>query len=83
MTDESTDICIEAASYCREIYIFPSGKIETSFLHLGDIADGTATTIVGATVAFMETNGLHINKLRSFGSDGSAVMVGRVSGVAS
>ena len=31
----------------------------------------------------METNGLDINKLRSFGSDGCAVMVGRVSGVAS
>ena len=30
----------------------------------------------------METNGLDINKLRSFGSDGCAVMVGRVSGVA-
>ena len=27
--------------------------------------------------------GLDINKLRSFGSDGCAVMVGRVSGVAS
>ena len=58
-------------------------EIETSFLHIGDIADGTAETIEGAIVAFMETNGLVINKLHSYGSDGCAVMVGRVSGVAS
>ena len=31
----------------------------------------------------METNGLDINKLRSFGSDGCAIMVGRMSGAES
>ena len=80
MTDESTDI---SQLVIVAKYILPSGKIETSFFHIGDIADGTAETIEGAMVAFMETNGLDINKLRSFGSDGCAVMVGRVSGVAS
>eukprot|EP00731_Ephydatia_muelleri_P030129 Em0021g652a len=83
MTDESTDISVLKQLVIVAKYILPSGKIETSFLHIGDIADGTAETIEGAIVAFMETNGLDINKLRSFGSDGCAVMVGRVSGVAS
>ena len=83
MTDESTDISVLKQLVIVAKYILPSRKIETSFLHIGDIADGTAETIEGAIVAFMETNGLDINKLRSFGSDGCAVMVGRVSGVAS
>ena len=83
MTDESTDISVLKQLVIVAKYILPSGKIETSFLHIGDIADGTAETIEDAIVAFMETNGLDINKLRSFGSDGCAVMVGRMSGVAS
>ena len=83
MTDESTDISVLKQLVIVAKYILPSGKIETSFLHIDDIADGTAETIEGAIVAFMETNGLDINKLRLFGSDGCAVMVGRVSGVAS
>ena len=84
MTDESTDISVLKQLIIVAKYILPSGKIETSFLHIGDIADGTAETIEGCyIVAFMETNGLDINKLRSFGSDGCAVMVGGVSGVAS
>ena len=81
MTDESTDISVLKQLVIVTKYILPSGKM--SFLHIGDVADGTEETIEGAIVAFMETNGLNINKLRSFGSDGCAVMVGRVSGVAS
>ena len=34
-------------------------------------------------IVYMETSGLDINKLCSFGSDGCVAMVGRVSGVAS
>ena len=83
MTDESTDISVLKQLVIVAKYILPSRKIETSFLHIGDIADDTAETIEGAIVDFMETNGLDINKLRSFGSDGCAVMVGRVSRVAS
>ena len=83
MTDQSTDISVLKQLVIVAKYILPSGKIETSFLHIGDIADGTAETIEGAIAAFMETNALDINKLRSFGSDGCAVMVGRESGVAS
>ena len=77
MTDESTDISVLKQLVIAAKYILPSRKIKTSFLHTGDIADGTVETIQGAIVAFMETNGLDINKLCSFGSDGCAVMVGR------
>ena len=73
MTDESTDISVLKQLVIIAKYILTSGKIETPFLHMGDIADGTAETIEGAIVAFMETNGLDINKLHSFGSDGCAV----------
>ena len=62
------------------VIVVPSGKIETSFLHIG--TDCTAETIEGALVAIMETNGLDINKLRSLGSDGCKV-IERVSGMAS
>lgn len=40
------------------MYILPSGKIETPFIPVHDIADGTAETTEGAIVALMETNGL-------------------------
>ena len=57
MTDESTDISVLKQLVIVAKYILPSGKIETSFLHIhvGDIDDGTAETIEGAIVAFMET----------------------------
>ena len=45
MTDESTDISVLKQLVIVAKYILPSGKIETSFLHIGDIADGTVETI--------------------------------------
>ena len=50
-------------------------------MHIRDIVDGRAETIEKAIPEFLSSNGLSISKLRSFGSDGAAVMVGRVSGV--
>ena len=62
-------------------YLTDSG-IKTSFLHIGDIANGTAETIEKAILQYLHGKALQITKLRAFGSDGAAVMTGRVSGVA-
>ena len=51
--------------------------METSFVHMCDIANGKAETIEGALMAYIQNFDLDVNKLRAFGSDGSSVMVVR------
>ena len=80
MTDESTDISVLKQLVLVGCYV-TDGGVKTAFLHIGNIVDCRAETIEKAILEFLSSNGLSISKLRSFGSDGAAVMVGRVSGV--
>ena len=52
--------------------------VKTSFLHIQDMRNGKAETII---LNFLQINSLNISKLCAFGSDGAAVMTGRRSGV--
>ena len=81
MTDESTDISVLKQLVLVGRYLTESG-IRTSFLHIGDIANGTAESIEQAILDYLQSKALQISKLRAFGSDGAAVMTGRLSGVA-
>ena len=80
MTDESTDIAILKQLVLVGRYLTDSG-VKTSFLHIGDIINGTAETIEGAILQYLSDKNLRITNLCAFGSDGALVMTGRLTGV--
>jgi hypothetical protein len=81
MIDESTDISVkkQLVLYGRTVV---EGKLSTRFLKVVDLPDGKACTITQALIAYLQSFGLSIDSLSSFGSDGASVMTGRHSGVA-
>lgn len=82
MIDETTDVAVlkQLVIYAR--YITDSG-VQTRFLGMLNIPDGTALTIVEAVTKFCDDWNLDINqKLCGLGSDGASVMLGRRGGVA-
>ena len=81
MTDESTDIAVFKQLVLVGRYVTDSG-VKTSFLCIKDMPNGTADTIEGAILKYMNEKSLEVSKLCAFGSDGAAVMTGRLSGVA-
>jgi len=81
MTDESTEIAVLKQLVLVGRYLTDDG-IKTSFLRITDVPNGTAETITGAMLKFVNDNTLHITRLCAFGSDGASVMTGRLSGVA-
>ena len=56
--------------------------METAFIDIQDIFDGTANAIVRAIHSFIAKRSLDIDKLRGFATDGASVMVGCRTGVA-
>ena len=81
MTDESTDIAVLKQLVLVARYMTETG-VKTSFLLIQDIPDGTAKTIETALLQILAVKSLDITRLRAFGSDGAAVMTGRLNGVA-
>ena len=81
MADESTDVSVlkQLALYGRAVV---KGELKTRFLKIIDLSDGKAPTIVDAITTFLQSVGLSIDDLSSFGSDGASVMTGRHRGVA-
>ena len=55
--------------------------IQTSYLHIVDLPNGTADTIETAMLRYLSDKTLPVTKLRAFGSDGASVMTGRLTGV--
>ena len=62
-------------------YVMEEG-IKTSFVHIRDLDNDTAESIEAALVQFLSDKAIQITKLRGFGSNGAAVMTGRLTGVA-
>ena len=81
MTDESTDVAILKQLVLVVSYVMEEG-IKTSFVHIRDLDNGTAESIEAALVQFLSDKAIQITKLRGFGSNGAAVMTGRLTGVA-
>ena len=81
MTDESTDIAVLKQLVLVARYMTEAG-IKTCFLLIQDIRDGTAETIETTILQSLTAKSLDITRLRAFGSDGAAVMTGRLNGVA-
>ena len=76
LIDESTDVAVLKQLVVVARCILPSGAVETMFLDICDIQDGTASTIEHILLQCLKRYGLDISNLRGFGSDGAAVMVG-------
>ena len=81
MTGESTDIAVLKQLVLVGRYLTDSG-VATTFLHIGDLANGTADTIERAMLQYISDKTLQVTKLCAFGSDGASVMTGRLTGVA-
>ena len=82
MIDESTDVAVLKHSVMVAHYTLPPGEVETNYMHIGDIPDGTATTFEDAIMSYLASKDLDPRFLRGFGSDGANVTVGRINRVA-
>ena len=71
MTNKSTDIAVLKQLVLVGRYLTNS-VIKTSYLHIGDIVNGTAETIEGAILQFSSDKTIQITKLCAFGSDGAS-----------
>ena len=82
MIDETTDVAVmkQLVLYGRFIH---DGAVQTLFLQIVQIPDGTAVTIVDTVKKFCDEWNLDIKrKLCGLGSDGASVMLGMRGGVA-
>ena len=79
---ESTDVAVLKQLVLVARYILPTGEVETNYIHICDLPDGTATTIEGAILSTLDEKDVDPSRLRGFGSDGANVMVGKRNGVA-
>ena len=82
MLDETTDVAVMKQLIVYGRYIL-DGTVQTRFLQMVQIPDGTAVTIVEAVMKFCDDWNLEIKrKLCGLGSDGASVMLGSRGGVA-
>ena len=82
MIDETTDVAVnkQLVIYGRYIQV---GEVQTWFLSMIHIHDGTASTIVEALTKFCDEWNLDIKeKLCGLGSNGASVMLGHRGAVA-
>ena len=82
MIDESTDVAILKQLVLLAGYLLPTDDVETKYIHICEIADGTANTIKEVILSYLLRKQLDPRCLRGFGSDGANVMVGAINGVA-
>ena len=82
MIDESTDVSITKQLVLYGRYISELGEPCSTFLRIVDLMNGTAECIEEAIRAYLVEKELPTNKMMGFGSDGAAVITGRVTGVA-
>lgn len=80
MVDETTDVATtnQLIIYVRYLKM---GKSCTTFGGVVALQNGKADTIRQAILHFLDTNRLPLEQMCAFGSDGAAVMVGKVNGV--
>ncbi|XP_060067543.1 E3 SUMO-protein ligase KIAA1586-like [Ylistrum balloti] len=80
MVDESMDIATnkKLIMFCKIVH---AGQIKIEFCANVTVSDGKADTIYNAIVNWMDDVGISFKNISGFGSDGAAVMTGRLSGV--
>ncbi|XP_054588645.2 zinc finger protein 862 [Nothobranchius furzeri] len=80
--DESTDVFVTRQLDLHVRYMDAEGKLYSQFLGLVALSDGKANTIVAALNEVLVKKKVPTEKLFGLGTDGAAVMTGRLSGVA-
>ena len=82
MIDETTDVAVMKQLVINARYI-EDGAVQTRFLSMMHIRDGTASTIFEAVTKLCDDWNLDIKeKMCCLGSDGASVMLGKKGGVA-
>ncbi|XP_070559661.1 zinc finger protein 862-like isoform X2 [Ptychodera flava] len=85
LMDETTDVAIlkQLITYIKYIKTTDNKcEVKTAFVHIDDLADGKACSIVKSTQDMFAQLDLSFTDCTALGSDGAAVMVGRRTGVA-
>ena len=84
LTDESTDISVSKQMIVYIRIVDENFKPQTIFLKNMTISDpkSDAQVLFDNLFSVLQQEGLSVERLKGFGSDGAAVMVGRKSGVA-
>ncbi|XP_034056592.1 uncharacterized protein LOC117535995 isoform X2 [Gymnodraco acuticeps] len=80
--DETTDVSVIRQLDLHVRLLDKDGLVYTHFLDLVPLDDGKADTVVAAIKRVIQEKGLPTNKLYGLGTDGAAVMTGRLNGVA-
>ncbi|KAK0137344.1 Zinc finger protein 862 [Merluccius polli] len=80
--DESTDVSVSRQLDLHIRYLDKEGQVYNQFLDLVSVMDGKADTIVSAVKTVLLKKGIPTEKLYGLGTDGAAVMTGRLNGVA-
>ena len=80
MVDESLDIATnkKLVKFCRIVHC---GSVRVELCANISIVDGKAETVYDSIIQWLQDNGININKVSGFGSDGASVMTGRLNGV--
>ncbi|KAH8077541.1 4-(cytidine 5'-diphospho)-2-C-methyl-D-erythritol kinase [Aureococcus anophagefferens] len=81
MMDESTDVS-HSGNMIIYLRVFIKGKYTTVFWRILHVPDATALGLFTALAAAFEMDGIPTSTIVSFASDGAAVLMGSVNGVA-
>ncbi|XP_038075866.1 uncharacterized protein LOC119743514 isoform X1 [Patiria miniata] len=80
LCDETTDVSVLSQLIFYGRFLDNQGQVQTKFLAIKDIPNGTAETVTNNINMFMDDNKLERSKFVGFGSDGASVMVGSQTG---
>ncbi|KAK0156134.1 Zinc finger protein 862 [Merluccius polli] len=80
--DESTDVSVSRQLDLHIRYLDKEGQVYNQFLDLVSVMDRKADTIVSAVKTVLLKKGIPTENLYGLGTDGAAVMTGRLNGVA-
>ncbi|KAI4822899.1 hypothetical protein KUCAC02_008420 [Chaenocephalus aceratus] len=80
--DETTDVSVKKQLHVHVRYMDKNGLLYSQFLDLVTVSDGRADTIVKARRTILTKKNIPTQRIYGLGTDGAAVMTGRVNGVA-
>ncbi|KAK5878740.1 hypothetical protein CesoFtcFv8_024121 [Champsocephalus esox] len=79
---ETTDVSVKKQLDVHVRYMDKNGLLHSQFLDLVTVSDGRADTIVKAIRTILTKKNIPTQRIYGLGTDGAAVMTGRVNGVA-
>ena len=80
MLDESTDVSVDKTLIIY-IRVLARGQVETHFLEVTHIEQGTAAVLLEVLMGVLEKNALPLRKMAGIATDGAAAMTGCRSGL--